>query len=141
MNAARISLQTLTLTLLILTFGVSQGLAQGAKMNVGQAGVNPGAGLFVIAEKENLYKKHGLDVSIVKTNTTAAVQAMLGGSMQMATGAGAAAFVTATLEGAPPFVLVVGKGATTTALPPFGSRSFVSTPGAGTEILTLPMVL
>lgn len=106
MHAARISLQTLTLTLLILTFGISQGLAQGAKMNVGQAGVNPGAGLFVIAEKENLYKKHGLDVSIVKTNTTAAVQAMLGGSMQMATGAGAAAFVTATLEGAPPFVLV-----------------------------------
>ncbi|HEU4638965.1 MAG TPA: ABC transporter substrate-binding protein [Candidatus Binatia bacterium] len=106
MNAARISLQTLTMTLLILTFGISQGLAQGAKMNVGQAGVNPGAGLFVIAERENLYKKHGLDVSIVKTNTTAAVQAMLGGSMQMATGAGAAAFVTATLEGAPPFVLV-----------------------------------
>ena len=106
MNAARISLQTLMLTLLILTFGISQGLAQGAKMNVGQAGVNPGAGLFVIAERENLYKKHGLDVSIVKTNTTAAVQAMLGGSMQMATGAGAAAFVTATLEGAPPFVLV-----------------------------------
>lgn len=106
MNAARILLQTLTLTLLILTFGISQGLAQGAKMNVGQAGVNPGAGLFVIAERENLYKKHGLDVSIVKTNTTAAVQAMLGGSMQMATGAGAAAFVTATLEGAPPFVLV-----------------------------------
>jgi NitT/TauT family transport system substrate-binding protein len=31
---------------------------------------------------------------------------MLGGSMQLATGAGAAAFVTATLEGAPPFVLV-----------------------------------
>ena len=106
MNAARILSQTLTLTLLILTFGISQGLAQGAKMNVGQAGVNPGAGLFVIAERENLYKKHGLDVSIVKTNTTAAVQAMLGGSMQMATGAGAAAFVTAKLEGAPPFVLV-----------------------------------
>jgi len=106
MNAAKILLQTLTLTVLILTFGISQGLAQGAKMNVGQAGVNPGAGLFVIAERENLYKKHGLDVSIVKTNTTAAVQAMLGGSMQMATGAGAAAFVTATLEGAPPFVLV-----------------------------------
>lgn len=106
MNAATILSQTLTLTLLILTFGISQGLAQGAKMNVGQAGVNPGAGLFVIAERENLYKKHGLDVSIVKTNTTAAVQAMLGGSMQMATGAGAAAFVTATLEGAPPFVLV-----------------------------------
>ncbi len=106
MNAATFSLHLLTVTLLILTFGISPGLAQGAKMNVGQAGVNPGAGLFVIAEKENLYKKHGLDVSIVKTNTTAAVQAMLGGSMQMATGAGAAAFVTATLEGAPPFVLV-----------------------------------
>ena len=75
-------------------------------MTVGQAGDNPGAGLFTIAEKEGLYKKHGLDVNIVKTNTAAAVQAMLGGSMQMATGAGAAAFVTATLEGAPPFVLV-----------------------------------
>ena len=75
-------------------------------MTVGQAGVNPGAGLFTIAEKEGLYKKQGLDVNIVKTNTAAAVQAMLGGSMQMATGAGAAAFVTATLEGAPPFVLV-----------------------------------
>jgi ABC-type nitrate/sulfonate/bicarbonate transport system substrate-binding protein len=80
--------------------------AQSAKMTVGQAGVNPGAGLFVIAEREKLYAKHGLDVNIIKTNTTAAVQAMLGGSMQMATGAGAAAFVTATLEGAPPFVLV-----------------------------------
>ena len=106
MNAARFSLHLMTVTLLILTFSTSHSLAQGARMNVGQAGVNPGAGLFVIAEKENLYKKHGLDVSIVKTNTTAAVQAMLGGSMQMATGAGAAAFVTATLEGAPPFVLV-----------------------------------
>src|SRR3989337_698451 len=106
MNAATFSLHLITVTLLILTSWTSRSLGQGAKMNVGQAGVNPGAGLFVIAEKENLYKKHGLDVSIVKTNTTAAVQAMLGGSMQMATGAGAAAFVTATLEGAPPFVLV-----------------------------------
>src|SRR5207244_4677359 len=40
------------------------------------------------------------------TNTTAAVQAMLAGKMSIATGAGAAAFVTAQLEGAPPFVLV-----------------------------------
>ena len=80
--------------------------AQGVKMSVGQAGVNPGAGLFSIAVKEGLYKKHGLDVEILKTNTTAAVQAMLAGKMQMATGAGAAAFVTATLEGAPPFILV-----------------------------------
>ena len=76
------------------------------KMIVGQAGVNPGAGLFSIAVNQGLYKKHGLDVEIIKTNTAAAVQAMLAGKMQMATGAGAAAFVTATLEGAPPFVLV-----------------------------------
>ena len=76
------------------------------KMTVGQAGVNPGAGLFTIAMNQGFYKKHGLDVEIIKTNTTAAVQAMLAGKMQMATGAGAAAFVTATLEGAPPFVLV-----------------------------------
>jgi len=76
------------------------------KMTVGQAGVNPGAGLFTIAVNQGFYKKHGLDVEIIKTNTTAAVQAMLSGKMQMVTGAGAAAFVTATLEGAPPFVVV-----------------------------------
>ncbi|HEY6367352.1 MAG TPA: ABC transporter substrate-binding protein [Candidatus Binatia bacterium] len=80
--------------------------AQGTKMTVGQTGINPGTGLYFIAEKENLFTKHGLNVNIVKTNTAAAVQAMLGGSMQMSTGSGAAAFVTATLEGAPPFVLV-----------------------------------
>src|SRR5947199_7081088 len=80
--------------------------AQTRKMTVGQAGVNPGAGLFSIAVNQGFYKKHGLDVEIIKTNTAAAVQAMLAGKMQMATGAGAAAFVTATLEGAPPFVLV-----------------------------------
>jgi ABC-type nitrate/sulfonate/bicarbonate transport system substrate-binding protein len=80
--------------------------AQGAKMTVGQTGINPGTSLYFIAEKENLFTKHGLNVNIVKTNTAAAVQAILGGSMQMSTGSGAAAFVTATLEGAPPFVLV-----------------------------------
>jgi NitT/TauT family transport system substrate-binding protein len=80
--------------------------AQGVKMTVGQTGINPGTALYFIAEKENLFAKHGLNVNIVKTNTAAAVQAMLGGSMQMSTGSGAAAFVTATLEGAPPFVLV-----------------------------------
>jgi len=77
-----------------------------AKMTVGQTGTNPGTALYFIAEKEKFFAKHGLDVNIVKTNTAAAVQAMLGGSMQMATGSGAAAFITATLEGAPPFVLV-----------------------------------
>lgn len=107
MKAATRCLLSLMLVWVAAFFvGPSYGNAQGAKMTVGQAGVNPGAGLFTIAEKEGLYKKHGLDVNIVKTNTASAVQAMLGGSMQMATGAGAAAFVTATLEGAPPFVLV-----------------------------------
>jgi NitT/TauT family transport system substrate-binding protein len=75
-------------------------------MTVGQTGTNPGTSLYFIAEKENLFAKHGLNVNIVKTNTASAVQAMLGGSMQMSTGSGAAAFMTATLEGAPPFTLV-----------------------------------
>jgi NitT/TauT family transport system substrate-binding protein len=75
-------------------------------MTVGQTGTNPGTALFFIAQKEKLFAKHGLNVNIVKTNTAAAVQAMLGGSMQMTTGSGAAAFTTATIEGAPPFVLV-----------------------------------
>ena len=104
----------MTLTVkMICAFILVLALAVGAhagealrKMTVGQAGVNPGAGLFTIAVNQGFYKKHGLDVEIIKTNTTAAVQAMLAGKMQMATGAGAAAFVTATLEGAPPFVLV-----------------------------------
>jgi NitT/TauT family transport system substrate-binding protein len=104
------TMRLLGLLLLVTAFGViirpGQSNAQGVKITAGQAGVNPGAGLFTIAEKEKLYAKHGLDVSIVKTNTAAAVQAMLGGSMQIATGSGAAAFVTATIEGAPPFVLV-----------------------------------
>lgn len=80
--------------------------AQNIKLTVGQTGINPGTSLFFIAQKENLYAKHGLDVNIIRTNTSAAVQAMLGGSMQISTGSGAAAFVTATLEGSPPFVLV-----------------------------------
>jgi len=82
--------------------------AQGTHIIVGQTGVNPGAGLFTIAVKQGLYKKHGLDVEIIKTATTVAVQAMLAGKMHLATGAGAAAFVTAQLEGAPPF-LVIGS--------------------------------
>ena len=63
---------------------------------------NPGAGLFTIAEKERLYKKHGLDVEIIKTNTTAVVQAKLAGKMDISTGVGAAPFVTAQLEGSAP---------------------------------------
>jgi len=74
-------------------------------MTVGQAGVNSGTSLYFIAQKENLFAKHGLEVKIVDTTTTAAVQAMLGGSMQLTLGAGPA-FTTATLEGSPPFVVI-----------------------------------
>ena len=79
---------------------------QAIKITVGQAGVNPGTSLYFIAQKENLFAKHGLDVKIIETTTTSAVQAMVGGSMQVALGAGPA-FVTATLEGSPPFVVVL----------------------------------
>jgi ABC-type nitrate/sulfonate/bicarbonate transport system substrate-binding protein len=89
-----------------LVAGAIDASAQTGKFTVGQTGINPGTSLYFIAQKENLYAKHGLDVSIVNTNTAGAVQAMLGGSMHMSTGSGAAAFVTATLEGSPPFVLV-----------------------------------
>jgi len=106
MKLMRIVYPALILSIVVLLGFAGYVHAQGIKMSVGQAGVNPGAGLFSIAVKEGLYKKHGLDVEILKTNTTAAVQAMLAGKMQIATGAGAAAFVTATLEGAPPFILV-----------------------------------
>jgi NitT/TauT family transport system substrate-binding protein len=81
-------------------------MAQGVKMTVGQTGINPGTSLYFIAQKEKLFAKHGLDVNIINTSTAAAVQAMLGGSMHLSTGSGAAAFVTATLQGSPPFVLV-----------------------------------
>jgi ABC-type nitrate/sulfonate/bicarbonate transport system substrate-binding protein len=80
--------------------------AQNIKMTVGQAGVNPGVSLSFIAKKENLFAEHGLDVNIIATNTASAVQAMLGGSMQISTGSAGGAFVTATLQGSPPFVLV-----------------------------------
>src|SRR5713226_1139684 len=98
-------LSSLFLAVLLLSWP-SDGSAQSAKMSVGQTGINPGTSLYFIAQKENLYAKYGLDVNIVNTSTNAAVQAMLGGSMHLSTGSGAAAFVTATLEGAPPFVLV-----------------------------------
>src|SRR5918996_1576118 len=99
--------QSFLLLVVVTLIGAGESRAQTRKMIVGQAGVNPGAGLFSIAVNQGFYKKHELDVEIIKTNTTAAVQAMLAGKMHMATGAGAAAFVTARLEGAPqPFVLV-----------------------------------
>ena len=96
----------LLLLAILLLSGPRDGSAESAKMTVGQTGINPGTSLYFIAQKENLYAKHGLDVSIVNTSTAAAVQAMLGGTMHLSTGSGAAAFVTATIEGSPPFVLV-----------------------------------
>ena len=77
-------IRLLFLALLIVVtsyFQPSESAAQSKKMIVGQAGVNPGAGLFSIAVREGLYQKHGLDVEIIKTNTTAAVQAMLANKM------------------------------------------------------------
>ena len=77
--------------------------AQTIKLTIGQTGINPGTGPFIIAQKENLFAKHGLEVKVIETTTTSAVQAILGGSMQLTMGAGPA-FTTATLEGAPPFI-------------------------------------
>jgi len=107
MRAALRSATSLVLAIILFApAGPSPARAQSRKMTVGQTGTNPGTALFFIAQKEKFFEKHGLDVNIIKSNTAAAVQAMLSGSMQMATGSGAAAFTTATIEGAPPFVLV-----------------------------------
>ena len=97
-------LKTIFGILITLTLSPAHHLAaQPIKLTIGQTGINPGTGPFLIARKENLFAKYGLEVNVIETQTTAAVQAMLGGSMQMTMGAGAA-FATATLEGAPPFV-------------------------------------
>jgi ABC-type nitrate/sulfonate/bicarbonate transport system substrate-binding protein len=96
---------TVAIAVMLFSFLSNNVGAQPIKMTVGKAGINPGTSLYFIAQKENLFAKHGLEVKIVDTTTTAAVQAMLGGSMQLTLGAGPA-FVTATLEGAPPFVVV-----------------------------------
>jgi len=92
-------------TILLLSAFATTTRAQPIKMAVAQAGVNPGTSLYFIAQKENLFAKHGLDVNIVATTTTAAVQAMLGGSIQLTLGAGPA-FTNATLAGSPPFVVI-----------------------------------
>jgi ABC-type nitrate/sulfonate/bicarbonate transport system substrate-binding protein len=91
-------------SLLLLSFFNSEAAAQ-VKMTVGQAGINPGTSLYFIAQKEKFFDKHGLEVQIVSTTTTAAVQGMLGGSLHLTLGAGPA-FASATLEGAPPFVVI-----------------------------------
>src|SRR3990170_2000834 len=100
-----LSIFAIFLSLFPLVF--SEVAAQNIKITVGQAGINPGTSLFFIAKKENLYAKHGLDANIIVTSSTAsAVQAMLGGSMHIITGGAGGAYVTAVLEGTPPFVLV-----------------------------------
>ena len=100
-----LSIFAILLSLFPLVF--SEVAAQNIKITVGQAGINPGTSLFFIAKKENLYAKHGLDANIIVTSSTAsAVQAMLGGSMHIITGGAGGAYVTAVLEGTPPFVLV-----------------------------------
>jgi len=90
----------------LIVFGLFQcdALAQ-TKMSIAQTGINPGTSLIFIGRKENLFAKHGLDVTVTETTTPAAVQAMLGGSAMLTLGA-APAFVSATLEGAPQFVLI-----------------------------------
>lgn len=80
--------------------------AQIIKMTVGTGGINPGTSLPFIAQKENLFAKHGLDVKLVNAPTPAAVQAMLSGTMHALMSFGGPALPTATLQGAPPFVLV-----------------------------------
>src|SRR5258706_8212275 len=96
----------LFLSLVILALSLSGGSASAQiKMSVAQTGINPGTSLYFIAQKENLFAKHGLEVKITETTTPAAVQAMLGGSVQLTLGAGPA-FASATLEGAPQFVLI-----------------------------------
>jgi NitT/TauT family transport system substrate-binding protein len=101
-----VSILALFLCVITALFLSPEVSAQNIKMTVGQTGINPGTSLYFIAQKEKLFQRHGLDVNIIQTSTANSVQAMLSGSMQISTGSGAAAFVTATLEGAPPFVLV-----------------------------------
>ena len=80
--------------------------AQTIKMTIGTGGINPGTSLPFIAEKEQLFARHGLDVKIINTPTPAAVQAMLSGTMHALMSFGGPALPTATLQGAPPFVMV-----------------------------------
>lgn len=106
LRAYRVSVAVLCLGILSITVPARDSGAQTIKMTVAQAGINPGTSLYFIAQKENLFAKHGLDVKVIPTTTSSAVQAMLGGSVQLTTGSAGAAFITATLEGTPPFVLV-----------------------------------
>src|SRR3989304_10124683 len=100
------SINVLILGATLTMFLLSGASAQTIKMTAGQSGINPGTSLHFLAQKENLFAKYGLDVKIIPTTSPSMVQAMLGGSMQIATSAPGVPFVTATLEGAPPFAVV-----------------------------------
>ena len=80
--------------------------SQPIKMTIATGGVNSGTSLPFIAQKENLFVKHGLDVNIVNAPTPAAVQGMLSGTIHALMSFGGPALPTATLEGAPQFVLI-----------------------------------
>jgi len=88
------------------SLGPSDGLAQSTKLTIGIGGINPGTSLSFIAKKENLFAKHGLDVTFVNTTTPSAVQGIMSGTMQSTMSFGGPAFPRATLEGAPEFVLI-----------------------------------
>jgi ABC-type nitrate/sulfonate/bicarbonate transport system substrate-binding protein len=99
-------MKTPLLIVALLQFSLTASLALGQiKMTVAQAGINPGTSLYFIAQKERLFSKHGLDVKVIDSTTPAAVQGMLGGSLNLTLGAGPA-FTSATLEGAPQFVVI-----------------------------------
>jgi hypothetical protein len=78
----------LVLAAVLFAGSAGDGYAQGAKMTVCQTGTNPGTALYFIAEKENLFAKHGLNVNIVKT-TPRGRAGRARRSMQMSTGWGA----------------------------------------------------
>ena len=105
-NALILSMLVIIACVLSLLGSPQNVFGQHSKITVGQTGINPGTSLVFIARKENLFAKHGLDANIIATSTSSSVQAMLGGSMHVTTGAAAAAYLTATLEGTPPFVLI-----------------------------------
>jgi ABC-type nitrate/sulfonate/bicarbonate transport system substrate-binding protein len=63
---ARLCALALFLSVPWLFSWTGKSLAQGVKMTVGQTGINPGTGLYFIAQKENLFAKHGLNVNILK---------------------------------------------------------------------------
>ena len=103
---SRIFQKTAALPLILILALPSVVSSQPIKMTIATGGVNPGTSLPFIAQKENLFVKHGLDVNIVNAPTPAAVQGMLSGTIHALMSFGGPALPTATLESAPQFVLI-----------------------------------